>query len=230
MVQTIPEICLSETLARETESVCERSFTPSNVDSRRKGSSGHFLHKQHGGSWKCRRWRGGWKNIPNRFTSEELTGEIDEAKIKGRKVGIGTISNKIVGYWYQIKLQERIQNYHPVQVTSLNAPENMSKWILISRGWWVSVHNKCARRKRTTIICTSNLPSLPWTSRVWFTRFEQRWNEGQIFRCASGNRCLHKSGKILASSKAAASAAATAATILHRLHPRKRSIYRKKDI
>ena len=49
-------------------------------------------------------WR--MKNIPNCYTSEELTGEIDEARIKGRKVGIGTISNKIVGYWYQIKLQE----------------------------------------------------------------------------------------------------------------------------
>ena len=30
-----------------------------------------------------------------------------------------------------------------------------------NRGWRVKVQN-CARRKRTSITCTSNLPSLPW--------------------------------------------------------------------
>ena len=88
----------------------------------------------------------------------------------------------------------------------------------------------CARRKRTSIICTSNLPSIPWSSWVWFARFEQRWNEGQTFQHASGNRCLHKAVKIPASWKAAAAAAATAAAIHHRLHPRKKSIKIKKEI
>ena len=88
-----------------------------------------------------------------------------------------------------------------------------------------------ARKKRTSIICTSNLSKHSVVvSRVWCARFEQRWNEGQTFQHASGNRCLHKAVKIPASWKAAAAAAATAAAIHHRLHPRKKSIKIKKEI
>ena len=60
-------------------------------------------------------------------------------------------------------------------------------------------------------------------SRVWFARFEQRWNEGQTFQHASGKPLPPQSGKIPASSKAGAAAAATAVAIHHRLHPRKKS-------
>ena len=43
--------------------------------------------------------------------------------------------------------------------------QTLSGWILIIRGWWVTVQN-CA-----------------WKLRIFqaFTRFEQRWNEGQTF-------------------------------------------------
>ena len=44
-------------------------------------------------------------------------------------------------------------------------------------------------------------------SRVRFTRFEQRWNEGQTFQHASGNRCLHKAGKFRPPRTAVAAAA-----------------------
>ena len=39
---------------------------------------------------------------------------IDEARNKDRKVSIGAIINKVVGFWYQLKIKRRIQNYHPV--------------------------------------------------------------------------------------------------------------------
>ena len=44
---------------------------------------------------------------------------------------------------------------------------NISGWILVIRGWWVTV-KKCARRKRISIKYASNLPNLPWniTSKV----------------------------------------------------------------
>ena len=57
-----------------------------------------------------------------------------------------------------MKSCKKIQN-HP-SVPSLNAPE-CAKRILTSRKWWVTFHN-CARRKRTSKMCASNLPSLLW--------------------------------------------------------------------
>ena len=59
-----------------------------------------------------------------------------------------------------MKSCKKIQIHPPVQVPSLIAPE-CAKRILISRKWWVTVHN-CARRKRTSIMCASNFPSLLW--------------------------------------------------------------------
>ena len=174
--------------------------------------------------------------------------------------------------WYQWKLQERIQNYHPVQVPSLNVPDHFRLildtpfirpiasvgrspigvvfgllwnggvlrvnvatlkargvwdftynheaagsvvWLKpgfssssaqpsrpsiakmgpkksvrsgaigrkkgVIRGWWVTVQN-CARRKRTSIMCASNLPSLTVEYHEEGSQdLEQRWNGGQTF-------------------------------------------------
>ena len=89
----------------------------------------------------------------------------------------------------------------------------ISRRILISRGWWVTVHN-CARRKRTSIMCASNLPSLPWkiTSKVHKIRTTLK-RRSNLPACL-GKPLPPQSGKIPASSKAAAAAAATAAAIL----------------
>ena len=36
------------------------------------------------------------RSITNRYSIEEITEEVDEAEKRGRKVGIGTIINKVV--------------------------------------------------------------------------------------------------------------------------------------
>ena len=66
-------------------------------------------------------------------------------------------------------------------------------------------------------------------SRVRFTRFEQRWNEGQTFRRASGNRCLHDAGKSRPLRKAAAAAAAAAAILLQYTRERNPFARRKRS-
>ena len=60
----------------------------------------------------------------------------------------------------QLKLHEEFRNitqckYHQWILRTF------SEWILIICGWWVTVQN-CARRKRTSIRCASNLPSPLW--------------------------------------------------------------------
>ena len=92
--------------------------------------------------------------------------------------------------------------------------QNIPKWILISRGWWVTVH-KCARRKGTSIICATNLPSVPWniTSKVHTIRTMLK-RRSNLLACI-GKPLLPQSRKIPAFSKAAAAAAATAAAILY---------------
>ena len=85
-----------------------------------------------------------------------------------RQVSFGTIINPniwlLVPIWKIARKNSKIitrYKYHRWMLQS-NA-----KWILISRGWWITVHN-CARRKRTSIVRASNLPSLLWsiTSKV----------------------------------------------------------------
>ena len=63
-------------------------------------------------------------------------------------------------------LREWIRNHPPVQVPSLSILEYCT-CILTSRGVWITVHHY-AKRKRTSIICVSNLPNRPWniTSKV----------------------------------------------------------------
>ena len=105
----------------------------------------------------------------------------------------------------------------------------ISGWILIVRGWWVTVQH-CARRKRASIFCASNHPTLPWniTSKVRKIRATLK-RRSNLLACI-GKPLPAQSGKIPASSKAAVAAAATTAAILHRLHPRKKSIWIKREI
>ena len=106
----------------------------------------------------------------------------------------------------------------------------VSEWIFIIRGWGITVQKLRKKEKNFDNICfESSKPTVEYHEYVWQDS-NNRWNEGRTFWHASGNRCFHKSGKVQASSKAAAAAVATAAAILHRLHSRKKSFYFKKEI
>ena len=129
-----------------------------------------------------------WKlSSPDEGAVHELREEIDEAGLRPKLVQSLT------------------------KVQSLNISE-CSVWILTRRGIWITVHH-CAKRKRTSIICVSNLHSLPWNipskAHKIRTALKRRW----IFKRASGNRCLHDAGKSRPSRKAAAAAAAAAAIL-----------------
>ena len=137
--------------------------------------------------------------------------------------GIGTIINiKWLAIDTHEKLQERIQSRLPVQVPSLNAPE-CSKWILTSRGLWITVH-RCAKRKRTSIMCVSNLPSLPWnvTGKVHKIRttLKRRSNLPACFRKRMSRRC----GKIPASWKSSSGGSGSSSNPVS-IHPRTKSIH-----
>ena len=136
----------------------------------------------------------------------------------------------------QLKLQEEYKiitqcKYHHWILRTI------SEWILIIRGWWVTVQN-CARRKRTSIRCASNLPSLPWNITTKVHKIRTTLKRRSNIQACIGKPLPPQSGKVPTSSKAAAAAAAAAATaaaaaaaaILHRLHSRKRYIYSKKEI
>ena len=87
-----------------------------------------------------------------------------------------------------IKIARKNSKLSPIASTII---ENSGLFPII-RGWWITVQD-CARRKRISIICVLRIfQAYRGISRVWFTRLEQRWNEGQTFQRASGNRCLHK--------------------------------------
>ena len=128
----------------------------------------------------------------------------------------------------QLKLHEEFRNitqckYHHWILRTI------SEWILIIRGWWVTVQN-CARRKRTSIRCASNLPSLLWNITTKVHKIRTTLKRRSNIPACIGKPLPPQSGKMPTSSKAAAAAAATAAAILHRLHSRKRYIYSKKEI
>ena len=124
--------------------------------------------------------------------------------------------------------KKELKNHLPVQVPSLSASESC-KWMLTSRGWWVTVHN-CARRKRTSIICASNLPRLRVniTSRVHKVRTTLK-RRSNLLACI-GRPLLPQRGKIQASSKAAAVAAATAAAFFYQcIRERSPFVWREKS-
>ena len=125
------------------------------------------------------------------------------------------------------KVREWIQNHPPVQVPSLNISE-CQKWILISRGLWITVLY-CAKRKKTSIICVANLHSLLWniTSKAHKIRttLKRRW----IFKRASGNRCHHDAGKTPPPRQAATAAAAAAAIPCQYIRGQSPTTEKKKD-
>ena len=133
-----------------------------------------------------------------------------------------------VDFW-PIKLQEEFKIYHPVQVPALNTSDYFR--MNFHNSWTVKYVSKLHKKEKNfdNICFESSKPTVEDHEYV-SQDSNNRWNEGQTFWHASGNRCLHKSGKIPASSKAAAAAAATAAAIHHRLHSRKKSFYIKKEI
>ena len=114
-------------------------------------------------------------------------------------------------------------------VPSWNTPDYFR--MIFHSSWMVNYGSKLRKKEKNfdNICFESSKPTVEDHEYV-SQDSNNRWNEGQTFWHASGNRCLHKSGKIPASSKAAAAAAATAAAILHRLHSRKKSFYIKKEI
>ena len=98
------------------------------------------------------------------------------------------------------------------------------------RGWWVTVNN-CARRRGTSIICNSNLPSLPWNITSMVHKIRITLKRRSIFLACTGKPLPPQRGKIKASSKAAKTAAATAAAILHRcIRESSLFIWKKKSI
>ena len=109
------------------------------------------------------------------------------------------------------KLREWSQNHPPAQVPSLNISERLT-WISTNRELCITIHH-CAKKKKTSIICVANLHSLPWNitsmAHKIRTTLKRRW----IFKRASGNRCLHDTGKTQPPRKAAAAAAAAAAIL-----------------
>ena len=146
---------------------------------------------------------------------------------QGQKVKIGTIQS--LAKWLTIetnaKLQERTQNHLSVHVPLLSAPE-CPTWILTNRGLSITVHH-CAKRKKTSMICVSNLHSLPWNitgkAHTIRTTLKRRW----IFKRASGNRCLHDAGKNPASSKSSSGSSGGSSNLVS-IHPRTKSNYRKR--
>ena len=150
-----------------------------------------------------------WKlSSPDERALHELQEKIDWSRNLGRKFKLGQSLTK----WFTVVtneiLRERIQTHPPVQVPSLNDSERL-KWILMSRGFWITVHH-CAKKKNTSIICIANLHSLPWNitsmAHKIRTTLKRRWT----FKPASGNRCHHDVGKTRPPRKAAAAAAAAA--------------------
>ena len=133
-----------------------------------------------------------------------------------------------VDFW-PIKLQEEFKIYHPVQVPSLKTSDYFR--MNFHNSWIVKYGSKLHKKEKNfdNVCFESSKPTVEDDEYV-SQDSNNSWNEGQTFWHASGNRCLHKSGKIPASSKAAAAAAATAVAILHRLHSRKKSFYIKKEI
>ena len=93
-----------------------------------------------------------------------------------------------------IKIVRRIQNHHSVQVPALNTPDYFAMYFDDSS--MVNYGSKIAQegRELRCYVLRSSKPTVE-KSRVRPTRFEQRWNKGQTFQHASGNRCLHKAGK-----------------------------------
>ena len=77
----------------------------------------------------------------------------------------------------------------------------------------------CAISKRTSIICTSNLPSLLWNITSMVHKNPTTLKRRSNFRACIGKTVASTKLETPAFSKAAAAAAATAAAILHRLHP-----------
>ena len=133
--------------------------------------------------------------------------------------GIGTIINiKWLAMDTHEKLQERIQSRLPVQVPSLNAPE-CSKWILTSRGLWITVH-RCAKRKRTSIMCVSNLPSLPWNVTGKVHKIRTTLTRRSNLPACFGKRTPDDAGKSRLPGKAAAAAAAAAAILCQYIRER----------
>ena len=133
---------------------------------------------------------------------------IDEARNKCRKVGIGTIINKMVGDWHQWKIARTNSKSSPSTstITECSRVFQMNS----DKSWIVNYGSLLPKRKRTSIMCVANLHSLPWkiTSMVHKIRttLKRRW----IFKRASGNRCFHDAGKTWPPRKAAAATAAAA--------------------
>ena len=132
---------------------------------------------------------------------------------KGRKVKQVQSLTK----WLTVVTNEKLREWK----SSLSILEYSSR-MLTNRGLWIAVHHS-AKRKKTSIICVANLPSLPWkiTSMVHKIRttLKRRW----IFKRASGNRCLHDAGKTRPRRKSSSGGSSIPMSI----HPRTKSNYRK---
>ena len=81
------------------------------------------------------------------------------------------------------------------------------------KSWIMNYGSSLREKEKTSIICVANLHSPPWniTSNAHKIRttLKRRW----IFKCASGNRCLHDAGETRPPRKAEAAAAAAAAIL-----------------
>ena len=120
------------------------------------------------------------------------------------KQGLGAEKKELVQSktkWLAIdtneRLQERIQKSSPSTSTII---ECSTVSHMNSDKSWIVNYGSSLRKKKTSIICVSNLPSLPWNT------------TGKVQR-ASGNRCLHDADKTRPPRKAVAAAASATAIL-----------------
>ena len=161
------------------------------------------------------------RNLNNRYTIEEITEEIGEAGIRAEKSKLVQSITKRLTIDTNEKLPEWIQK-HPPEKVPLNVSDRPT-WILTSRGLWITVHH-CAKRKRTSIICVVNVPSLRWKITSKVHKIRTTLKRKSTFQRASGNRCLHDAGKAPASSGSGGSGGSSKPVSIH---PRTKSNYRK---
>ena len=93
------------------------------------------------------------------------------------------------------------------------------------------VHH-CAKKKKTSTICVSNLHSLPWnitsmahksSNNVETNNIETKMN----LQACIGKRCLHDSGETLPPRKAAMAAAAAAAILCQNIQEQKIRVFQR---
>ena len=167
------DLSLRDACLGKPRSMNKRSFISSNVDSRWKGDNGKGLkggHKEGTQKQKVRKLHcAALMHIRHLQKYEYIPENVrkSNSSVEFMEIEIGTIIDEVVDGWHQWKVAR--MNSKPSSSTSTITEYfgTFFLWILIIRGWWVTVQN-CARRKRISIIGASNLPSLQWniTSQV----------------------------------------------------------------